>query len=541
MRVCEQAIWELNQPSSDRQICAQFALTHVSWRVTYPRLDMVWRRGDVGQTQDAHDRPRRVLAIAVIVAVFLGPSARACLRAHAAHLDSGSNACGMDRLTVGFSAAMVEYAADSSSVPPMLQLAQRRSCPAQKPSIFRFLSCTVALWLVAGACAAEDALTEQAVVQRAVDRPALRDALQGRITTEAGRARTRGAYPNPQLSYMREQTFGALGTGEDYLSIAQPIDLANRRGLASEAGTARTLATRSDAEARRRSVIAEARERFYAALYRQERVAALARWASQIDEALDIVMRRERRGDAAAYDRRRLEREHAVALAKQASELALLDRASAEVVAIAGLTTPLPTLSGTLLPDATIAELSTLQARARSRPELRALDLQVEAAEHERMAAARGWIPDLRLEAGWKGVQPQRAARSDGFLLAASLALPLWDRSTGAKQAAEGEALAARGESGLLEAELLSELAGARAEALRLHQAASELLEKAGSASRDLLRIAAAGYEGGELGLLELLDAYRGAAEDSLLLLDMAHAARSARIALDRMTGANVP
>lgn len=179
------------------------------------------------------------------------------------------------------------------------------------------MAAMLTLLLLGRAAAQEPArglpLTEAEVVSRALRRTALTDALTGAIAIEEGRGRAAGAYPNPQLLYMREQTFGAFGTGEDYLSIAQTIDLGNRRGLLREAGRARARAAQSEAEAARVLVAAEARLRFYDVLYRQERLVALREWVARIDRALDIVTRREQRGDAATYDRRRFERERAVA------------------------------------------------------------------------------------------------------------------------------------------------------------------------------------------------------------------------------------
>lgn len=123
----------------------------------------------------------------------------------------------------------------------------------------------------------------------------------------------------------------------------------------------------------------------------------------------------------------------------------------------------------------------------------------------------------------------------------ASLALPLWDHSSGQARVAEGEARLARARRDLLDSEIQGKLIGARAEAVQLRRAASEFRQRTEAASGDLVRIAAAGYSGGELGLLELLDAYRGAADDALMALDLALGARKARIELDQMTGGGVP
>jgi cobalt-zinc-cadmium efflux system outer membrane protein len=415
------------------------------------------------------------------------------------------------------------------------------------PTIGRCLFSSVMLALVNASSARAQALphtklSEQTVIERALARPALHAALQAEVAVEEGRRRAISQYPNPQLSYLREQTFGALGTVEDYLSLAQTVDLPNRRGLAGEAAEARVGAATQSAEATRVTVATVARQRFYEALYRQERASALAAWTTRIDEALAIVARREQHGDAALYDRRRLERERAVAASRQAGEHATLERARAKVAAIAAIVGAMPAVAGVLLPSSDPPSLATLQSLGRARPDLRALDLQLEAANRDQRAVSRWWLPDLRIEGGWKGVRVANGGgRSDGFLLGASVAMPLWDRSVGNRQIAEGEARSARARRALQESELDAELEGARSEAVRLRQVATELSERARAISDDLVRIASAGYEGGELGLLELLDAYRGAADDWLAAVDMAHAARQTQITLDSMIGAGVP
>jgi len=416
----------------------------------------------------------------------------------------------------------------------------------QKPTVARSFICVLLLIALASTASAQEQervapLTENEVVARALRRAPLTEALEGAVVAEEGRGRAASAYPNPELAYMREQTFGAFGTGEDYLSLSQTIDLGNRRGLRGNAGDARARAARREGDAARITVTADARQRFYEVLYRQSRVAALEGWGRTIDQALAIVARREQRGDAATYDRRRLERERAVARGRLATEQAALERAQARLRAILGEGAPDPSVTGTLLPEADPAALPNLRTASTSRPDFLALDLRIEAASLDRTAASRWWLPDLRLEGGWKGVDLGRQGRTDGFLLGAALSIPLWDQSSGLARIAEGEARAARGRRALLESEVEGELSGARAEAVRLRQAAAEFREQTTSASGDLVRIASAGYEGGELGLLELLDAYRGAADDSLTALDMEHAARRARIELDRLTGAGLP
>ena len=340
---------------------------------------------------------------------------------------------------------------------------------------------------------------------------------------------------------MREQTFGAFGTGEDYLTLAQTIDLGNRRGLQGEAGEARARAAEQDGEAWQLAVAAEARLRFYDVVYYQARVGVLESWREHIDQALAVVVRRQERGDAAPYDRRRLEREQAVATGALETERAALERAGARLQAMLALDERELRVAGALLPEADPQPLPQLRAAVGARPDLLAMELRIDAAALELRAASRWWAPDLRLEAGWKGVDLGPEGRTDGFVLGASLSLPLWDRSSGSARVAEAQSQSARGRRALLEAEVQGELEGARAEAVRLRHAAERFRAQTTAASSDLVRIASAGYAGGELGLLELLDAYRGTADDLLTALDMERAARRARIDIDRLTGAGLP
>jgi outer membrane protein, heavy metal efflux system len=387
------------------------------------------------------------------------------------------------------------------------------------------------------------ALTEREAVARSLQRAPLTDAIEGRVAIEEGRGHAASSLPNPELSYTREQTFGEAGTAEDYVLLSQVFDLGSRRALHAEAGEARARAASREGVALRVSVAADARLHFYETLYRQERVAALQDWVARIDQVLTIIRRREQQGDAATYERRRLERERAVASGRVDTERAALERARAQLKALLGPGSDLAAtyVTGTLLPESDPADLPSLRAKAESRPDLLALDGYVEAASLDQKAASRWWVPDFRLQGGWKGIDLGPEGRADGFLLGGSLSLPLWNSSSGLARVADGEGRAARGRRALLESELDGELDGARAESVGLRRAAKEFREQTTSASADLVRIVSAGYEGGELGLLELLDAYHGAADDALTALDMAHAARRARVELDRLTGAALP
>jgi cobalt-zinc-cadmium efflux system outer membrane protein len=85
--------------------------------------------------------------------------------------------------------------------------------------------------------------------------------------------------------------------------------------------------------------------------------------------------------------------------------------------------------------------------------------------------------------------------------------------------------------------EALAQLRGAWRNVHRLTQSARSFAGKTKDASAQLVRSAEASYRGGEIGVLELLDAYRSGRDDKLRRLDLEVEARRARIVLDATVG----
>ena len=388
-----------------------------------------------------------------------------------------------------------------------------------------------------------ETLTETEAVRRALARPALADTTEGAVGVARSDAIREGLWPDPEVTWNREETFGGQGVAQDVLMISQRFDLSGRRGLRSTAAEHRAQAVARFGDARRLAIEAEVRLRFHELLVAQHRVAAVEVWLRRIDEALEAVSRREAAGDASAYDRRRLERERANARGRLAVHLADGDRAWSRLAALIGETIVAgggpPQIAGTLLPDAP-QPVEQLASGVERRPDVLALDAEVAAAQAEGEAADRWWVPQPALGIGWTGVD-QGATRSDGYVAMVTLSVPLFDRKQDEVLRAASEARIARGRRDLVLAEARGEAQGRAAELARLMAAAHQFRRDAVGESAGLMRTAEAGYAGDELGVLELLDAYRGALDDEMTALDLEFAARRARVDLDLLTGGHAP
>ncbi len=385
------------------------------------------------------------------------------------------------------------------------------------------------------------ALDESTVVRRTVERAAVRDIVQGDAAAARGTAVELRTWTNPELGYTREQTFGLGSTGEDYLWINQTLDIGGRRNLRGRAAMLRSEGVADRGEWFKIQLAAEARLRYYEVLYRLLRAEALALWSQRLGTALSAIAAREKAGDVARYDRRRLERELALARAREEVESSALARAWARLAALADLGGGVPQrVPGALLPAVRPESIEQYLTRAVTRPDIRALERAEAAAELDYKAASRARVPELMIGAGWKGVQYANL-RNDGFLINAGVTLPVIDRGQGPRQRAQAEGQGLHGRAELARQELTGEIVGLRGEADRLHVLADQFTRERRRDAEDLMRIADAAYRGGELGILELLDAYRGAVDDELQGLELALMARRARIELERTAGGGLP
>jgi cobalt-zinc-cadmium efflux system outer membrane protein len=383
-------------------------------------------------------------------------------------------------------------------------------------------------------------LSEAEAVTLGLARPGVDEMLTGEVELARSEAVRAGLLPNPIAAYAREQTFGgADASAEDYAWLLQKFDLSGRRGLRTEAAERRVEATEDDIRSRRLALGSRIRVRFYDVLRRQRRVDALREWSERLATVAERIGRRAAAGDAAQYDRHRADREYAAAGARLSVDDAGLARARAQLAALLSDAPPpphTPTAVGDLLPASPPPALAVLLERLPARPDLRALAATVAAAELQGRASARWWLPEIEIGAGLKSVETGDE-RLNGFIASGAIPLPLLNRNQDAAMQAAAEAQVARGRRRVELGEAVGEVRGLHAEVIQLADAARRTRSEGNREWVALARTAEAAYQGGEGGILELVDAYRAQLDAELQTLDLEWRARRARIELDQLTG----
>ncbi|QRN94720.1 TolC family protein [Archangium violaceum] len=380
--------------------------------------------------------------------------------------------------------------------------------------------------MLAGTVLAQPALDEQQYVTRV-----LTSSLEGRVAeSEAalGRAEATGVglWPNPTLEWERQKTSSGTREGEsqDVLMASIPLVLSGRLGLEKQAAERDARAAEARLEWARAQLRHEATRAFAAVLAARERRSILEESLTQLRRLAEAIATRERAGEAAGYDRLRIELE--AATVQDALRGAVLDEHRAEAHALRLLgpeVTVLPPFEGSPRVERPLPDGASLLAELEERRgDLRALALEASGAEAARRAAGRGWIPEPSVRAGAQFLDVGLPGAGAGYVVGVGLPLPLFDRQ-------QGEAARARARRGLAEARratllheartrlavVLEEVSGRRQ---RLERHRTEVLGRA----QELRRIAATAYRGGGAELLVLVDAERAAREARLTTVELA-------------------
>jgi cobalt-zinc-cadmium efflux system outer membrane protein len=408
------------------------------------------------------------------------------------------------------------------------------SAIAPRRSLFLFV--LVAGLAPAGAAMAE-ALTEPEAIARALQRPAVQALEQSRLQAAQASVSEARRWPNPVVSVEQAEVDEAAGTStERTWQISQAVDLSGRRGLGRQAAEQHVETARAGLAAQRQQWLGEVRTAFAELLFRQRRAEALQQWQQRIGQASSTVQKLARAGEVSGYDRRRLQQELHTATSQR-------DQAAADLLLaqhrLAGLTESenavILAATGELLPAETPA-MQGLQARLAQRPDLQALAAQSRAVALEGRAAGRQWLPEITVGVGQRSIEAPTGG-GEGLAISVSVPVPVFNHGGARQSRLEAEAAALDADYTLRLGEAQAQLQGQWQQLEKLRQAALHFRQQALQNAQDLSRIADLAYRAGEIGVLELLDAYRTELATVQESLDLERRARQARIDLDALVG----
>ncbi|MFM2140821.1 MAG: hypothetical protein RLZZ25_1086 [Gemmatimonadota bacterium] len=331
----------------------------------------------------------------------------------------------------------------------------------------------------------------------------------GRRHELVGRARTDAQRPNPLVELRRENE-GAPIPYDDFAQVTLPLSLTGRRGALQSALVAtRTQATADSLETLRAAGFAAARAWWMAWASASEARIAVAQ-AALYDQlaALDSVRAREGELAEATALRMRLEAQRSRHQAAQTQAAAA--QARAHLAALIGESDPRRlTLAEGIAPLTPLPAVdSALALAAATRLDLAMARAAVAIAEGRRSAERRAVLPDVALVGGYKGT-----AGFETSLFGLTLTAPLLNTNAGNRERTAGEWLRAEAERRAMELRVSTEVHAAL-EAARAIDAGTRDFDARFVERADLVAAAAqAAYQEGAASLVELVDAFRAAAE----------------------------
>ena len=234
---------------------------------------------------------------------------------------------------------------------------------------------------------------------------------------------------------------------------------------------------------------------------------------------------RARAGDAAVYDLRRLRVEARTAEAEVARQRGEVSASCATLAALTGEPSVRPAASLLL-----IAQGPSASTTDPSRPDLTAREQRVLAANEQLRAAERGRIPELDVGVGVRRLEADGASAT-GPAVSLGVRLPLFDRGGAAISEARARLRAQEAELALTRRTIDADIAAAESRSEAAGEAAARA-QAAGDDARRLGPIAEAAYQGGEIGIVELVDAYRTARDAELGIIEQLERAADARVDL---------
>jgi outer membrane protein, heavy metal efflux system len=378
--------------------------------------------------------------------------------------------------------------------------------------------------------------TEEAVLNLFDQQSPMRREAQSATAAVVEAIRGKTLWPNPIAAYSRE-TVGFT----EFAQIEQQLPISRRLGFERQAMEPARAAAEAEGLARIWQARSSLRAAFYRALTAQQQAGVIRTGLTQIGTIIELLRVREQQGEGSRYDRVRVEREAADLRADLALALARARSERAVLASHLPAGTSLDSLRGDLAPQGIPgSKEDVIRQSLVSRADIRAESSRLAQFAFQQQAADRLRIPEPVVSAGMKRTQVLANRNDVGAVFSVSIPLPVFNngQTEVARLAAEQSQIQARRD--LLGQQVTASVGGAHDVYVARLEALSAFDRETRAVGRELLETARVGYEEGELGILQVLDAYRIERQTSLRRLELQSAVKEIEIELSRNAGYEV-
>ena len=401
----------------------------------------------------------------------------------------------------------------------------------------------VVVWTAASiALGAEpvEGLSVERAVELSLEREGFETAQSAQLEALAGERESAKAWPNPTLSFDREQQWEVGETlAEDFFILEQALPIWGTPALRAEVVEARRSAAEAANAAERLDRRLAVERAFWETVRERRRLELAERLLDQVESTVEIMETRQKADEASKYAVARLQESLVEAESTVAEARASLVQARGRLAGLIGRApTPLEgwSVQGELL-EVELPELEPLIARADERPDVAELRAEARAEAKHRKALGRSLVPTPAVRGGYKRVDDPAGGSFHGMAVGVSIELPVFDQKSGEREAAAARRTRYRALAELQRRQAVSELRAAyRAAQMRL-EAARDYRERAIPKVEDLLERARNRQAAGEGSLFGLVDAHRAVFETRVQAIERAWEARSAVIDVEEYAG----
>lgn len=341
-----------------------------------------------------------------------------------------------------------------------------------------------------------------------------------------------GNWSNPRIEYSQENLDLVGGPSEETtLWLRQEINIAGVNRLNKRSAELSKNADELSVQLARREWQRELRQTFYQLLAAEQLAQTLQENQRRLTVITRDVQRRVVQGDASRFDVLRIEQE--LAILNSRYQQADIDRNSHQTQLFNYLERAVEPITGNLTPP--VLNISNAFNQDNSL-HLKALTAKRESFQTQSKAYRREAWPTLTVGIGRKELN-EPVFNTDGETFSIDIQIPLFNRGSGDAKVADSRAREIQSDIALLRQQLRGEYDAAYQTYQTQRQSAEALQLLTNNNQSSLSQIAEVSYRAGELGVIELLDAYRSDLAATEQFIESALKARQAYINLQFFRG----